>query len=80
MDNNLSCNICLSNYDTNKHLPTILMFCGHSFCSKCVNEIKKQSNLCPTCRKMIVKRKTNHALVYALGVLETSQKTNGLLH
>ena len=37
-------------YDTNIHLPTILMFCGHSFFSKCVNEIKKKNNLCPACR------------------------------
>jgi len=72
MDSKFTCNICFEKYDKSFRQPIILMFCGHTFCSQCINELKQQKYLCPTCRETIVREKTNFALLEALDDLETS--------
>jgi hypothetical protein len=54
MDDEICCDICLENFNSNDKTPKIVECCSNSFCLKCLNEIyKKNSNkvLCPICRK-----------------------------
>ena len=44
MDNILECNICLEKYDNKEKVPRILK-CGHTFCTKCLKELTKASNI-----------------------------------
>ena len=67
----MSCTICFEKYNTRNNKPIILMMCGHTFCSNCV-EIMKTTNLqnkCPTCKETIVRERPNYSL---LDILENN--------
>lgn len=52
MDINLTCRVCLGEFDNNAHRPLLLPACGHTFCTSCIGHLYKQSNLgCPECKK-----------------------------
>lgn len=44
----LECSICLEIFQ----MPIVLI-CGHTFCRKCIELQKQESNKCPQCRKHI---------------------------
>ncbi|CEM05733.1 unnamed protein product [Vitrella brassicaformis CCMP3155] len=49
-----TCEICLTEYDTNTRLPQILSRCGHTFCSDCIGRMLQYLPFpqvtCPNCR------------------------------
>ena len=51
----MECKICFEHFNTSLRKPITLMFCGHSICQQCLNELKKQHEklLCPACRKEV---------------------------
>jgi len=32
------CGLCKKNYDTNLHVPRIMIHCGHTFCTPCLTK------------------------------------------
>ena len=47
---NLRCELCSLNFDRGDHLPRLLPFCGHTYCSKCIEDrILNTHNGIPTC-------------------------------
>lgn len=59
----MNCKKCFQKYDKIKHIPTILMPCGHSFCRTCIDELKKQIYSCPVCYQCIISEKPNFELI-----------------
>ena len=51
MDNLLDCKICFRIYNEVKK--PIMLPCGHTFCSSCVQALSPEEGFCPTCRKDI---------------------------
>ena len=48
------CSICSKCYDDKKKCPRLL-YCGHSFCSSCLETLLHGKTIvCPTCRKLIL--------------------------
>jgi hypothetical protein len=58
----MECKICFEKYDTEDFKPIVCMPCGHSFCSKCVIQLKE----CSICRTQINDKKTNFSLLEVL--------------
>ncbi|KAK4322322.1 hypothetical protein Pmani_006928 [Petrolisthes manimaculis] len=52
MADNLTCGVCLCDYDSVTHTPLLLPACGHTFCSVCIDQLYTQNKwACPQCRK-----------------------------
>ena len=51
MESAFNCNICFLIY--NETRKPIMLLCGHSFCSICIEALHPHDNLCPSCRKVI---------------------------
>lgn len=68
----MNCNICFEKYNKNEFAPTTCIPCGHTFCKKCIDEMKKQdANLaCPSCRQRVQAEKPCFAII---GILETKK-------
>ncbi|XP_042232499.1 tripartite motif-containing protein 65-like isoform X1 [Homarus americanus] len=66
------CTVCFVRFNAGRRCPRILVSCGHSFCSVCINEIKKKNNLrCPYCSRQfnmtaVEDLPVNHALLQLL--------------
>ena len=69
----MSCAICFERFNTRNNKPIILMMCGHTFCSSCIQEVKKTplQGKCPTCKETIVRERPNYSL---LDILEDDGK------
>ena len=61
------CTICLQDIKKEKKLP-----CQHSFCKECINQWKNESNTCPICRSIIVKKKKKRKKINSI----LNQNTN----
>src|SRR5690349_21770240 len=50
----LSCDVCFHEFNQSDRIARIIPTCGHTFCSKCINDIMKRFNTfqCPTDRKI----------------------------
>lgn len=48
MSSNMTCQVCLSEYDHSKHKPYSLSNCPHTFCIDCINKVKNKK--CPMCQ------------------------------
>ena len=60
----MNCKICFEKYDKEMRKPLIALPCGHSLCSVCLLELKKQdSTLCSFCRERIQNEKINYDLM-----------------
>ena len=59
----MKCEVCFEFFNSSEHQPVIIMQCGHTFCLKCVEELKKYENKCPKDREMITNQKPNYALI-----------------
>lgn len=67
MDGKFTCSICLEDYNTSNKKPTTVMLCGHTFCSSCLNELRRNGqSMCPTCREKIISEKPNYAVLDAI--------------
>jgi hypothetical protein len=50
------CGLCRSDYDLGAHLPRILIHCGHTLCSCCLQAFFKRGKVrCPFCLKLVKK-------------------------
>ena len=67
------CNICYEKFDLNSHKPVIIMMCAHTFCSKCLHKLTKDSELCPVCKGEIISMKPNYSIIE---FLEEKQKVS----
>lgn len=48
------CVLCKSLYDIQTHVPRILIHCGHTFCTPCLNDFFRNFRVrCPLCLKLI---------------------------
>ena len=54
----MNCNKCYAKYNTNDLKPEILWPCCHTFCSRCLSELKEQK--CPDCSKQIIDKQINY--------------------
>jgi len=73
----MECKICYELYDNQLRKPLILN-CGHSFCSDCMDKLRNAPNhLCPVCKEQITQKQSNYALLDILDserVVESSIK------
>lgn len=70
----MNCKICYEKYDKENHKPITLMPCGHSICTKCLVELKKQFIvICPACRNTVTCEKPNYDLI---DLLDINSKTD----
>lgn len=55
METNLSCNICLQDYDTVAHVPLKVGKCGHVICKQCVDKIfiANRGVVCPFDKQLL---------------------------
>lgn len=58
----MNCEICFEFYNKDARRLMTILPCTHTFCSRCLNEIKKVKYKCPKCKKNI----TNEIPCYAL--------------
>lgn len=64
---NKCCKICLNEYNLTNQKPMTIMLCGHTFCLKCLTQMKTlKEYICPTCREEIISEKPNYALLEAI--------------
>lgn len=47
----LKCPLCKAAYNEEENLPRLLINCGHTLCSKCLNETLSANNNCITCQE-----------------------------
>ncbi|KAK3856509.1 hypothetical protein Pcinc_037174, partial [Petrolisthes cinctipes] len=68
MDENLSCRVCLGDYNNTTHNPLLLPACGHTFCSFCIDQLYSQNKRpCPQCRKSnAIQRSSSLPVNYSL--------------
>ena len=57
----MECDICLEKFDHSINKPLVLFRCGHTLCSKCVNNLVEKK--CPTCNGLIEETRPNWALL-----------------
>lgn len=70
----MNCKICYEKYDKENHKPITLMPCGHSLCTNCLVELKKQFLvICPACRNAVSCDKPNYDLI---DLLDLNTKTD----
>ena len=52
--NEIQCGTCFEEYtEVGENVP-LCVPCGHTFCSKCLTDLKKRGNLsCPACRRSV---------------------------
>ena len=61
----MNCNICFEKYNKSETVPTTCIPCGHTFCKKCIDELKKQEIYlnCPSCRQRVTAEKPCFAII-----------------
>lgn len=48
------CYFCGEKFNVGEKIPRILIHCGHTFCTECLNVLHNDQNVrCPICRKLI---------------------------
>ena len=68
----MDCKICYEKFDSDNLKPIICIPCGHSFCNKCVVQLKD----CPICRAFITDKKPNFSLLEILEEKLKKPKSN----
>ena len=68
----MECKIVYEKFDTIIHKPIECMTCGHSFCSKCVIQLKD----CSICRRQIKEKSTNFSLMEILEQSESGRQSS----
>lgn len=49
-----NCVLCKEDFDFKNRIPRILIHCGHTFCTSCLNNFYKNQRVrCPLCLKLI---------------------------
>ena len=77
MDNLFECKVCLLIY--NEARKPIVLPCGHSFCSTCIDALSPSDSFCPLCRKDISSSFNDLPINYSLLDLSIAfGKTNDL--
>jgi len=57
------CMVCRANYDFTSHIPRILIHCGHTFCSECLQLVFKNLAIkCMLCDVVVKKLEKVNAL------------------
>ena len=47
----MECSLCLEDFNTYDRVPKVLQQCGHTFCEKCIMQVKDSTSLsCPMCK------------------------------
>ncbi len=54
----MDCKICFEKYDKFEHKPMVIN-CAHTFCLRCLYDLKNKAFICPTCRNEIKSEKPN---------------------
>jgi hypothetical protein len=69
----MNCKICLEYFDLKDFRPITILMCCHTFCIKCLNNLKiiTDKYLCPTCNQVIIEEKENYSIIE---FLETNLK------
>lgn len=62
----MDCKVCFEKYDKFEHKPIVIMPCGHTFCQRCLFDLKNKAFICPTCRQEIKSKKPNYDLLEVL--------------
>mmetsp|Transcript_25430 Transcript_25430/g.25187 ORF Transcript_25430/g.25187 Transcript_25430/m.25187 type:complete len:189 (+) Transcript_25430:3-569(+) len=72
------CQFCGKKYNVGERIPRILVHCGHTFCTDCLNKIHKRNRIrCPLCTKLIKNIETAEKLPLNMNILyEVIQKDN----
>ncbi len=73
----MNCQLCLINYDHNKHVP-YSMSCQHTICSGCISNIKR--NKCPICNEIIRNKQVNQAILQRAPESHYDKLKNGYLN
>merc|ERR1719284_2135404 len=48
------CQFCAKRYNVGERIPRILVHCGHTLCTSCIQQLHHQDRVrCPICRKLI---------------------------
>ena len=48
------CGICQKKYNVGDRIPRILVNCGHTYCTSCLNNYYKSNKIkCPFCKKIV---------------------------
>ena len=48
------CGICQKKYNVGDRIPRILVNCGHTYCTSCLNNFYKNNKIkCPFCKKIV---------------------------
>jgi hypothetical protein len=68
----MECKICYEKFDNVIHKPIVCVPCGHSFCSKCVIQLKA----CSICRRHIKEKSTNFSLLEILEQSESGRQSS----
>ena len=69
----MECEICFENFNFDDRQPITVMQCGHIFCLKCVEELKKYDYKCPKDRQPITNQQPNYDLLDQLNLYENSK-------
>ncbi|RXG60918.1 E3 ubiquitin-protein ligase TRIM13 [Armadillidium vulgare] len=78
MEENLTCEICSSEYDVSNVIPKVLQ-CGHSFCLPCLTKIIQDTSICPKCRQSISGYADSFPTNYSiLGIVESYKSIRNL--
>ena len=64
------CQMCGLGYDIGMYMPRILVQCGHTLCSNCIQDLVKEGKIvCPQCRKVLKKVQSIEKLPLNMDIL-----------
>ena len=70
----MKCDICFECFNTNFRKPMTVMQFGHTFCLKCLDNLKNYEYKCPKDREPITNQKPNYALLDLLNSSNLARK------
>lgn len=74
------CHFCGLRYNVGERIPRILVNCGHTFCTQCLNDICFNSRVrCPLCRKLIKNLDSVERLPLNINILYEIVETDPIL-